>query len=284
MFFCYVDEAGCPGALPSATSPVQPCLVLCGLIVPAAHLGQITNQFLQLKCRFDPSIRRGIRHFLDTTKKELKGSDLRKEIRTAGRNRRRYIFNFLDSVLDLLVQFDAQLIARVYIKKPGDPFNGRAVYASSIQKICRGFQHHLAARDALGLIIADSRTPALNSVVAHSIFTQKFQVGGDCYPRILEMPTFGHSENHVPIQISDLLCSAMLVPMAHDVYCKTHITSVHIHDRDALIRQRYAMRLRALGYRYQELNRWKGGITVNDSIASKSATALFQPVTSTLAT
>lgn len=275
MYFCYVDEAGCPGALPSPTSPVQPCLVICGLIIPAESLGPLTNQFLQLKCRFDPSIRRGTRHFLDTTKKELKGSELRKEIRTTGRNRRRYVFNFLDKVLDLLESFDAKLIARVYIKKPGDPFNGRAVYASSIQSICYGFEKFLSAKDSRGLIIADSRTPALNSVVAHSIFTQKFQVGGDFYPRILEMPTFGHSENHVPIQISDFLCSALLVPMAHDVYCRTHILSAHIHDRDALIRERYAERLRALSYRYQEGGRWKGGITVNDAIANKSAAALF---------
>lgn len=284
MFFCYVDEAGCPGALPSATSPVQPCLVICGLVVPAEALSPLTNAFLQLKCRFDPSIRRGIRHFLDTTKKELKGSDLRREIRAAGRNRRRYIFRFVDSVLDLLERFDAKLIARVYIKKPGDPFNGRAVYASSIQNICHAFQHHLATSDSLGLIIADSRTPALNSVVAHSIFTQKFQVGGDRYPRILEMPTFGHSENHVPIQITDLLCSALLVPMAHHVYCSSHVTSVHIHGRDALIRQRYAERLRSLGYRYQEDGRWKGGITVNDAIASRSATNLFQLVPAQSAT
>jgi hypothetical protein len=131
------------------------------------------------------------------------------------------------------------------------------------------------------LIIADSRTPALNSVVAHSIFTQKFQVAGDCYDRILEMPTFGHSENHVPIQISDLLCSAMLVPMAHDVYCAHHLSSVHIHPNDALIRQRYAGRLRALSYRYQDGGRYKGGITVNDAIGQRSAAALFPVVPAT---
>lgn len=276
MFFCYVDEAGCPGALPSAVSQVQPSLILSGLIVPAESLANLTTQFLQLKCRFDPSLRRGMRHFLDTTKKELKGSDLRREIRNAGRNRRRYVFDFLDKVLGLLEATDARILARIYVKKPGADFNGKAVYASSIQRMCVGFEHFLQSKDSFGMIIADSRTPALNSVVAHSIFTQKFQVNGDCYPRILEMPTFGHSENHVPIQITDLLCSAILAPMTNDVYCKGKIHSVHVHPRDALIRQRYAERIRALGYRYQELGRWKGGITVNDAIANKSATALFQ--------
>lgn len=276
MHLCYVDEAGCPGALPSPNSQIQPSLVLCGLIIPAQHLGNLTNRFLQLKCRFDPSIRRGTRHFLDTAKKELKGSDLRREIRIAGRNRRRYIFSFLDDVLDLLAEIDAKLLARIYIKNPGAPFDGRAVYASSIQQICTGFERHLAANSSTGLIIADSRTPALNSVVAHSIFTQKFQVAGDCYPHILEMPTFGHSENHVPIQITDLLCSALLVPMAHDVYCQGHINSIHVNDRDALIRERYAVRLRSLGYRYMDNGRLRGGITLNDAIAHRSASALFQ--------
>lgn len=275
MYICYVDEAGCPGALPSSTSDVQPTLVLCGLIIPAENLGQLTNEFLQLKCRFDPSIRKGIRHFLDTAKKELKGSDLRKEIRKGGRNRRRYIFGFLDKTLDLLEKHNAQLIVKAYIKNPGGLFNGRAVYSSSIQKICRNFQHCLTTNDSTGLIIADSRTPALNSVVAHSIFTQKFQVSGDSYSRIIEMPTFGHSENHIPIQISDLICSALIVPMATDVYSKGHINSTHIHERDALIRERYATRIRNLGYRYMENGRWRGGITVTDAIGNRSATHLF---------
>lgn len=276
MHLCYVDEAGCPGALPSPTSQVQPSLVLCGLIIPAQNLGNLTNRFLQLKCRFDPSIRRGTRHFLDTAKKELKGSDLRREIRTSGRNRRRYIFSFLDDVLNLLEETDAKLLARIYIKKPGDPFDGRAVYASSIQQICNGFERHLSENDSTGLIIADSRTPALNSVVSHSIFTQKFQVAGDCYPHILEMPTFGHSENHIPIQITDIVCSALLTPMANDVYCQGHIKNIHVHGRDTHTRERYALRLRSLGYRYMDSGKVRGGITVNDAIAHRSASELFK--------
>lgn len=275
MHFCYVDEAGCPGALPSSDSQVQPSLVLCGLIIPANHLGKLTNRFLKLKCRFDPSIRQGTNHFLDTAKKELKGADLRREIRSRGRNRRRYIFGFLDAVLDLLEELDAKLIVRIYIKNPGSSFDGRAVYASSMQQICVGFDRNLVENNSRGFIIADSRTPALNSVVAHSIFTQKFQVSGDCYPNIMEMPTFGHSENHVPIQITDLICSALLIPMAHDVYCKGHIDSVHVNERDALIRERYAERLRTLGFRYVENGRKRGGITVNDAIMHKSASQLF---------
>jgi hypothetical protein len=32
------------------------------------------------------------------------------------------------------------------------------------------------------------------------------------------MPTFGHSENHAGLQLADLVCSALLFPMAMDAY------------------------------------------------------------------
>jgi hypothetical protein len=64
--------------------------------------------------------------------------------------------------------------------------------------------------------------------VSHSIFTQKFKAEGDQYPRVLEMPTFGHSNNHVGIQIADLLASALLYPMATCAYCRGHVSNVHV--------------------------------------------------------
>lgn len=275
MHLCYVDEAGCPGRLPSATSPVQPTLVMCGLVVPEAHLARLTNRFLTLKCRFDPALRDGCAHFLDSARRELKGSDLRSEVRRGGRNRRRFIFRFLDALLDLLEDVDARPIVRIYIKRPGAPFEGRAVYAASMQALCAAFQHFLEAHGTRGVIIADSRTPALNAFVAHSIFTQKFQVGGDPYRRLVEMPTFGHSENHVPIQITDLLCSAIITPIALSTYCSSHVASLHIHERDLLIRERYAQRIKALAYRHQLHGRWRGGVTVIDAIQQRPPGRMF---------
>ena|SRR5690625_1864219 len=102
VYFCYIDEAGCPGALPASNSPVQPSLTLCGLIVSAEHVSPITDRFMRLKSNYDPSLTKGLKHYLDVTRKELKGSDLRKEIRKRGRNRRRYVFRFIDSIVELL--------------------------------------------------------------------------------------------------------------------------------------------------------------------------------------
>lgn len=276
MYLCYIDEAGCPGKLPSNTSAVQPVLIICGLMIPQEHLRELTTRFLTLKCRFDPSIHRGCKHFLETTRKELKGADLKKEIRTRARNRRRYIFHFLDGIFQLLEEMDAQIVARIYIKAPGGSFDGRAVYTSSIQQICKSFHRKLESADQSGMIIADSRAPALNSIVAHSIFTQKFRQGGDPFERILEMPTFGHSENHVPIQITDILCSAILVPIATHTYCTGHIHSTHVNPQDHLIKDRYAQRVRTLGFRYQVAGQWQGGLTVIDKIFHRSATDLFR--------
>lgn len=277
MHLCYVDEAGCPGALPSATSSVQPVLVIAALFVPQSQLSVLTRDFLQLKRHFNPGLAPTLSPWLDLAKNEIKGADLRRDLRMAGRNRRRGVNGFLDRVLKLLEQANCKLVARIYIKGPGGPFNGRAVYTSSVQALCASFQHFLAVQDSRGFMVADSRTPALNSVVSHSIFTQKFKATGDAYDRILEMPTFGHSENHIALQITDLLCSSILSPMATSVFCAGHVASVHVHPRDEEIRKLYAHRIKALCFRYNDGLRHKGGLTVNDAIGQRQGGLMFRP-------
>ncbi|MFT4434160.1 DUF3800 domain-containing protein [Caballeronia sp. 15715] len=276
MHIFYIDEAGCPGLLPGVTSNVQPVLAISGVILPQVNLRRLTRDFLSLKRQFHPSAGGSAAHGLDIAKVEIKGADLRHDIRRRNRNRRRAVFGFLDKTLDILDANDAKLVSRIYIKKPGDPFKGKAVYAAAVQALCSHFQHFLTSTDSQGIVIADSRTPALNSIVSHSIFTQKFKAGGDPYDRILEMPLFGHSENHAVIQITDFLCSAMLFPMATAAYCAGHMTSVHIHPKDEDIRNRYAGRLKRLSYRYVDGAKTVGGITVIDAIGQRSASWLFR--------
>lgn len=275
MHFCYIDEAGCPGALPSATSVVQPALVIAGLIIPQSSLVTLTRSFLQLKRQFNPGLCPVSSHWLDIAKKEIKGSDLRRDLRNGGRNRRRAVYFFLDRVIKLLQASDAKLVARIYVKGPGAAFDGKAVYTSTIQSLCATFQHYLVSKNGHGFMIADSRTPALNSVVSHSVFTQKFQQKGDPFDRIVEMPTFGHSENHVALQITDFLCSAILSPMAFSTYCAGHITSAHMHPADNDIRKHFAASMATLGYRYWDGSRPRGGLTVNDAIAQRPPGAMF---------
>jgi len=145
-----------------------------------------------------------------------------------------------------------------------------------MQATCGYFQHLLDTTDDHGLVICDHRTPALNRPVAHAIFTQKFKTGGDEFDRILEMPTFGDSQNHVGIQIADLLASALLFPMATAEYCVGHVSSVHVDASFKLLARRYGTRLRRLQYRYDDpQGRRRGGMTVDDRLGCKSGAGLF---------
>jgi hypothetical protein len=168
-----------------------------------------------------------------------------------------------------------RVFGRVWIKQPGAVCDDQAVYTFSVQAICANFEKLLETSDDTGLVIADSRLPTDNAAVAHSIFTQKFRTAGDCYPRLLEMPSFGHSRNHAGLQVADLLCSALLFPMATAAYCTGHVANVHVDPGFDVLAGRFGNRLRAVQYRYNDGSRWRGGLTVSDQIAKRSGALLF---------
>ena len=147
MYLCYIDEAGCPGALPSANSHIQPALVIAALFVPQSQLAPLTRNLLQIKWHFNPGLAPTGAPWLDLAKCEIKGADLRHDLRHAGRNRRRAVNGFLDRVITLLEDSSAQLVARIYIKQPGGRFDGRAVYTSSVQSLCATFQNFLVEKN-----------------------------------------------------------------------------------------------------------------------------------------
>lgn len=76
----YFDEAGCPGVLPSATSNVQPILSIITVTAPAPSVQSITREYLKLKRRFFRN-RLAKSTFLDSLLLEIKGGDLRTDIR-----------------------------------------------------------------------------------------------------------------------------------------------------------------------------------------------------------
>jgi uncharacterized protein DUF3800 len=209
---------------------------------------------------------------------EIKGADLRRAMRNgAPRRNRRHAIYFLDRFMSLLEDYNAKIFGRVWVKAIGETCNDQALYTSSIQAICSYFQNYLGSLDQMGLLIADSRTPAANVPVAHSIFTQKYKVLGDEYDRVLEMPTFGDSRNHVGLQISDLVCSSLIFPMATYCYCLGHVQNVHVDANFGHLTARYGARIQALQHRYPDENgRYRGGITVDDRIGSRSGAGLFR--------
>lgn len=278
MRLCYVDESGDTQPLINATQNVAPVCVVLGLALDQAALRPLTNEFLTLKRTLFPGLLpRGVRR-LEWMLPEIKGAELRKSMRTGmPRRNRRHTIHFLDQLISLLEDYHIQIFGRLWVKSVGARINEAAVYTSSVQAICAYFQKSLEALDQLGFMIADSRTYKGNVGVSHSVFTQKFKIDGDEYDRILEMPTFGHSNNHVGLQIADLVASALLYPMGTYAYCRNHVQNVHVDANFGHLTARYGARLRDLQFRYvDDLGRRRGGITVDDKLEGRSGSALFQ--------
>jgi len=276
-YICYIDEAGCTTPLPAAETDVQPVLVVVGLVVDVAKVRELTLRFLELKRRYFPKKFGNGNHQLDHVLLEIKGSDLRSTVRKHGAKADATL-KFIDGTLDLLRANDARLFASIWVKGIGKPIDSRAIYTRSIQAACHNFAAFLDRHDDTGFMVADFRTPGLNTQVSHSIFTQKYRAKGDPWARLLELPTFGHSDNHVPLQIADVLCSTLLFPMATATYCAGQIKGKHVRGRDGFIKRRYASRIKALQYRYKNAagDATLGGVFVNDGLQGRRAELLFQ--------
>lgn len=277
MHIFYLDESGCTGTLPSHASPIQPVFVLGGIFLDERTTKRLTGDLLALKQRFFPNLLPASSMYHDWMAVEIKGSDIRRKARSSNRNDRRFAYTLIDSALQILENNNAMVMARVYVKPVGINFNGPSVYTSTVQALCTGFESFLSKNKSIGLVIADSRTKGKNAIVSHSIFTQRFKASGDPYPSLVEVPTFGHSDNHAGLQMMDFVCSALLFPIAAQVCCAGHMTDLtHLSPHYDNLRIRYGERLKNLQYRYQDTDgRWRGGITLIDPINKLNAAALL---------
>lgn len=276
MKICYVDEAGCTGALPSHTSPIQPVLVLSGLMIDYTDLHPLTSGLLNIKRRFFPNIAPAAPH-LGWVLPEVKGSELRKNACASSRNVRRHAFGCMDAMMRLFEACNAKVAGRVWVKGIGQPLNGMSVYTYSIQSIYADFQNYLDANNDYGMVIVDSRLKHLNTAVAHSIFTQKFRAAGDAYDRIVELPAFSHSDNHAGLQAADMLCSAFMTPIAVHTYCAGHVNNMHVRPGYQALKDRYKEDCRKLQHRYREANgKSRGGFIVSDGIGQRAGGLMFR--------
>ncbi len=279
MQLCYLEEAGDDAVIPSATAPIQPLVCVLALTINAATLRDFTLEFMDLKQRFFPGQCRNCPR-LERILVEVKGADIRKAFRTAIAGHHRYrhtCVGFLDATLDLLKRFQGRVFGRVYVKQIGVPLLGVAMYTASTQDICTTFHRHLETQNDTGILIPDPRAKAQDRHVSFSIFTQKFQFAGDAYPRLMEMPVFGQSLNHAPIQVCDVLCSGLLYPIAAHTYCG-HVQNVHVDPGFAFLKSRYGARLQGLLYECYDnvVKRWRGGIVVSDPVGGKHSGHLFR--------
>lgn len=277
MYVCYVDEAGCTGHLPAATSSIQPIFVIVGLVLPHTNIPAVTRELINLKQRFYPNRMPANSRYHDWMALEIKGADVRRMARSTSRNDRRFAYGVIQESLTILTRHHARIVGRVYVKPIGGVFDGTSVYSSSVQRICADFQHLLAANQQHGIVIADSRNKLKNAGISHSVFTQMYSAVGNPYPNLVEAPTFGHSDNHAGLQLTDMICSALLYPIAAQVCCLPHMQDLtHCHAQHATLRTRYGASLRALQYRYNPAPQvWAGGISLSDPVNNHRPEALF---------
>lgn len=236
-------------------------------------------EYLKMKRRYFPGLIPPESAFLDAVRPEIKGADIRRSIASGSHKPARHAERFLSAVVDLCIQANVRLVSKVYVKGVGRQNRHTSIYTAACQALFISFDHYLSSVEDVGFCIADSRTKGLNVPVAHSIFTQKFSARQNYYPRILELPTFGHSENHVGVQICDLLASAIIIPAVTHEYCTGHVANVHVQPGYSRIRDRFTPQLQQMLYRYQDDGRkWRGGITVSDAILHRPSSALFQNI------
>lgn len=250
---------------------------MLGLSLPAAHLRDFTFDFLDLKVRFFPGKFTSGDSRLSRLLVEIKGADLRAAFRCDDRAQQRHHLKLFGAFFDLLDRHECHLFGRVNIKGIAVPMNSAAVYTYGAQDICTTFHDLLITLDQHGLVIADSRNRPKNSNVSFSVFTQLFASGRSKLPRLVETPSFGHSENHAGLQACDWLCSGLVFPIAVYSFCLGHVQSVHVHPGYASLKTEFAPRLRRLQHRYVSPVdlRWRGGIVVNDQLGQGSGALFF---------
>ena len=126
---------------------------------------------------------------------------------------------------------------------------------------------------------ADSRNKFKNvRVFPFDLYAKKklFSLAVQRYERLTELPTFGHSENHAGLQLCDIVCSALLFPIACFAYCTGHVSNVHVQPRAGPLRGRYGQQLKALQYRYEnsDTGRYEGGLVVSDAIDQQNGSLM----------
>lgn len=278
MHFCFIDEAGDSQAINSPNHNVQPLLVITALFVNGDNLKCLTEDFIKIKKTFYPNKFTTLNHSLDGLIHEIKGDELRKKIRDQHFQSQpvNTVLRFLDEIFKLLIRYDVKITSRIWIKKIGVKLTDKSVYSLTTQQICIRFEEYLQSKKAEGIVIADYRDPGRNRYVAHSIFTQKNRtIKGDAFPSIVEIPTFGVSDNHACLQIADILSTTLIFPSAAQVYCHGHISNSFINPNYNHLRNRYKKRLRALQFNCKIKGMMHWGITVKDQLGNKKGTDFF---------
>ena len=165
----------------------------------------------------------------------------------------------------------------MWVKKLGETNDDIRLHSSSLQFICAAFHAGLDPAER-GMVVVDSQTYRHNFQLAHRMFTQRFGKKPP-HERLVDMPVFGHSDNHAGLQIADLMCSAVLAPTACAVYCGGYQDwNVHCDSGFLDIRERFGDRLKALTFDWfnYKTGRVSPSVVVNDPVTKRPTRLMWQ--------
>ncbi|MFB6771891.1 DUF3800 domain-containing protein [Streptomyces sp. NPDC056337] len=277
MHLCYIDEAGNGQTLDPARPDAPPVLVVGGFTVPRTQVRSLTWAFLDVKKHYRPQLRNA-EQLSEVIQHEIKGADVRKNLRAGNHNWRRAAMELAASLLDVLEAHETRVLARVWIKEEGLAFDESGVYPASVAALNETFQAQLAYEHSRGMMVLDSRTKVKNAPNVHCVTTRKYRAGGDSLRGIIESPVFGHSDTHALLQLADLLVSSLLFPIACHAYLNDVGWNVHCDNAYEPLREEFGARLRKLQFRYQDaVGKWRGGIVVSDRRTQQSSSLMFGP-------
>jgi hypothetical protein len=284
MQLCYVDESGTAETLVISDPQQQPVIVIAGVTLPEQRLTAITHDWIELKKLYYPSVRAKGHGWLDAILHDIKGSSLRHGFRGGTPKQRKHAIGLIGGTLTLLEKHGGKLTGRIWVKELNATHKDMSLHGASLQFICSAFHAAIAPAER-GMVVVDSQTYQHNHRLAHSMFTQRF--GRDPkHPRLVDMPVFGHSDNHAGLQIADFLCSAVLAPIACAVYAGAY-SSWNVHCQSAFldIRELFGQRLEALVFRWQDDARKScPSVQVSDPIGKRGVELMWGPVSATTPT
>lgn len=279
MYLCYVDESGSAEVYTRQHPSSTPVFVVVGVSVAAPKQKDLSMDYLQLKAGVEPQLRKPGTKLTELIRFEIKGSTLRADLRRAGgeRNRRRRAMLFVGKTIGLLEQHGCRLMGKVIVKTPDTVYKDASIYPGAVADLARTFNSQLGASMTSGIMILDARTKSKNEGNVHTITTRRFRAGGGTLGNLAEAPVFGHSDTHLPLQIADIIASAVIFPSACITYCGNDTWSEHHCERYSEIRERFGGRIAKLEHRYTDSQGvMRGGFQVIDPVEKRPTHLLFR--------
>ena len=210
---CHIDESGDFGPLSPANlnaQPVQPVLVVVGLIVAEGELARMSQEFIALRktSEFLRARRAALRR--DEFPREDRGKDMfRWALKSGKPGWQNSALSTLGQTLALLERAQARVAGCVHVKD--ENFEGVETYESSVLSVATNFRRFLEAgrTENNGQSLRRSAR-----VVCDNQEEARKKVRREFVRRNLDPPEFVDSKNHIGVQLADWLGSGIIAPLA----------------------------------------------------------------------